>query len=101
MKPGVPLGTMMQESSGLTSPSRPVRSPVTAVIVTRLVIGVPELVMNCFVPLITHSSPSSTAVVSVRAGIRAGTRLGEAEPGERAAGERGRAATPRAAPAVP
>ncbi len=38
---------------------------------TRLVIGVPELVMNCLVPLMTHTasspSPSSTAVVSVAA----------------------------------
>jgi hypothetical protein len=36
---------------------------VTAVTVTRLVIAVPEFVMNCLLPLITHSPPSSSAVV--------------------------------------
>ena len=51
----------------MTWPSLPTFSPVTAVMVTTLVIGVPELVMNCFVPLMTHSSPSRTAVVSVPA----------------------------------
>ena len=34
-----------------------------AVTVTRAVISVPELVMNAFEPLITHSSPSRTARV--------------------------------------
>ncbi len=63
--PGVPAGTMMLDSSLRTSPSGPTVSPVTAVIVTRLVMGVPELVMNCLDPSITHSSPSSRAVVRV------------------------------------
>ena len=44
---------------------RPSRSPVTAVTVTKRVMPVPELVMNCFEPLITHSPPSSRAVVRV------------------------------------
>lgn len=41
------------------------RVPVTAVTVTSEVMSVPELVMNCLVPLITHSSPSRRAVVLV------------------------------------
>jgi hypothetical protein len=39
--------------------------PVTAVTVTRRVRSVPELVMNALLPLITHSPPSSRAVVRV------------------------------------
>ena len=39
--------------------------PVTAVTVTSEVISVPELVMNCLLPLITHSPLSSRAVVRV------------------------------------
>jgi hypothetical protein len=39
--------------------------PVTAVTVMRSVIAVPELVMKLFAPLITHSPPSSRAVVRV------------------------------------
>ena len=62
MKPGVPAGTMMAEISG---PARPGPSPVTAGDVTRPVMSVPELVMNDLVPLITHSPPSSRAVVRV------------------------------------
>ena len=42
-------------------------SPVTAVTVTSRVISEPELVMNCFEPLITHWPSSSTAVVRVPA----------------------------------
>ena len=42
---------------------RPFEPPVTAVIVTQPVMSVPELVMNCFAPLITHSPSSSRAVV--------------------------------------
>ena len=38
---------------------------MTAVIVTQPVMSVPELVMNCFAPLITHSPSSSRAVVRV------------------------------------
>ena len=41
------------------------RVPVTAVAVTSLVMSVPEFVMNCFEPLMTHSPPSSFAVVFV------------------------------------
>jgi hypothetical protein len=40
-------------------------TPVTAVTVTRLVMSVPELVMNALDPLITHSPPSRRAVVCV------------------------------------
>ena len=39
--------------------------PVTAVTVTSAVMSVPELVMKHLEPLITHSSPSRTAVVRV------------------------------------
>jgi hypothetical protein len=52
VKPGVPLGTMNEVIS--LPPSGLV--PVTAVTVTSSVMSVPELVMNAFVPLITHSS---------------------------------------------
>ena len=45
--------------------SRRPSSPVSAVIVTQPVISVPALVMNCLVPSITHSPPSSLAVVRV------------------------------------
>lgn len=38
---------------------------MTAVTVTSLVMSVPELVMNCLVPLITQSDPSALAVVRV------------------------------------
>ena len=43
----------------------PLPLPVTAVIETQPVMSVPELVMNCFAPLITHSPSSSSAVVRV------------------------------------
>ncbi len=52
---------MIEEISGRPSGLR----PVTAVTVTRPVMSVPELVMKHFEPLITHSSPSRTAVVRV------------------------------------
>src|SRR5450759_5023738 len=58
--PRVPLGTMMLLISFL-----PISSPVTAVMTTRSEMSVPELVMKHLVPLMTHSSPSSTAVVLV------------------------------------
>ena len=61
VKPGVPAGTMMAEISGRPPSAR----PVTAVTVTSPVMSVPELVMNALVPLITHSPPSSRAVVRV------------------------------------
>ena len=61
MKPGVPLGTMIVESSGRP----PSRSPVFAVTVTSEVIEEPELVMNCLAPLTTHSPSVSTALVFV------------------------------------
>ena len=60
VNPGVPCGTMIVEMR-----LRPFSSPVTAVTVTKRVMSVPELVMNCFEPLITHSSPSRRAVVRV------------------------------------
>ena len=60
VRPGVPAGTTIAEIS-----LRPSRSPVTAVTVMRSVIAVPELVMKLFAPLITHSPPSSRAVVRV------------------------------------
>lgn len=44
---------------------RPLFSPVTAVTVTNFVMSVPEFVMNCFEPLMTHSPFSSRAVVRV------------------------------------
>jgi len=44
---------------------RPSERSVTAVIVTQPEISVPELVMNCFAPLITHSPSLSSAVVPV------------------------------------
>ena len=61
VRPGVPAGTMIVEM--LLPPSS--RVPVTAVTVMTAVMSVPELVMNALVPLITHSSPSRRAVVSV------------------------------------
>jgi hypothetical protein len=42
---------------------RPSPSPVTAVIETQPDMSVPELVMNCFAPSITHSPSASLAVV--------------------------------------
>ncbi len=57
VKPGVPLGTMI----ALIPPSG-----VRAVTVTKAVMSVPELVMNTLDPLMTHSSPSSRAVVPMR-----------------------------------
>ncbi len=61
VNPVVPLGTMIDEISFL--PFAPV--PVTAVTVTSEVMSVPELVMNCLLPLITQSPLSSRAVVRV------------------------------------
>ena len=61
VKPGVSTGTKMAEIS-----FRPFAScPVTAVTVTSRVMSVPPLVIKALVPLITHSSPSITAVVRV------------------------------------
>jgi hypothetical protein len=42
---------------------RPSAAPVTAVIETQPEISVPELVMNCLAPLMTHSPSSSLALV--------------------------------------
>ena len=56
---------MIADSSFLIEPSALRCSPVTAVIVTSLVISEPEFVMNCLVPLITHSPSTSSAVVFV------------------------------------
>ena len=52
---------MIVEISGRPSS----RSPVRAVTVTSEVMSEPELVMNCFEPLTTHSPSSSTALVLV------------------------------------
>ncbi len=51
----------MVEISNLAS----ARLPVTAVTVTSEVMSVPELVMNCLLPLMIHSSLSRRAVVRV------------------------------------
>ena len=56
--PGVPFGTMKFEIS-----LWPLEEPVTAVMFTQPVMSVPELVMNCFAPLITHCPSSSSARV--------------------------------------
>ena len=59
----MPAGTRMVEISG-----RPwSRGPVTAATATTLVMSVPALVMNTFVPLITHSSSARTALVAIAA----------------------------------
>lgn len=64
VKPGVPDGTRIVEISGLPSSRR----PVIAATATTPVMSVPELVMNAFEPLITHSPPSRTAVVRMPPG---------------------------------
>src|SRR5689334_23689974 len=61
VKPGVPDGTMIAEIS--FEPSGLV--PVTAVTVTRIVISVPELVMNALDPLMTHSFVRSSRTARV------------------------------------
>jgi hypothetical protein len=61
----VSAGTMMLESSGTERPSGACFRPVTAVMVTSEVMGVPELVMNCLDPSITHCPSSRRAVVRV------------------------------------
>ena len=58
--------------------SRP--APVRAVIVTHLVIGVPEFVMKVFWPSITHSCVASSSVARVRVAPRVRARLGLGEP---------------------
>jgi hypothetical protein len=60
-KPSEPDGTMIVEISFLPFSF----CPVTAVTVTSEVMSVPELVMNCFEPLMMKSSPSSRATVRV------------------------------------
>src|SRR5450756_2325810 len=60
VKPGVSWCTIMLLISFL-----PALSPVTAVMMTIFDILVPELVIKHFVPFITQSSPSRTAVVFV------------------------------------
>ena len=81
VKPGVPVGTMIVEIS-----LRPACSPVTAVTVTKPVMSVPELVMNCFEPLITHSSPSSRAVVRVAPASEPASGSVRPKPAERPPG---------------
>ena len=90
MNPGVPAGTMIAEIS--LPPSG--RVPVIAVTVTSVVMSVPELVMNAFEPLITHSSPSRRAVVRVRARVRAAARLGQPERAQRLRRSAGQPALP-------
>ena len=89
VNPAVPEGTMIAEISGLVPSAEPVetRSPVLAVTVTHEVMSEPELVMNCFAPLTTHSSSRSSA--RVRVGPRVGPcpGLGQAEARERLAGD--------------
>ena len=98
MKPGVPDGTRIVEISCLPSAVR----PVTAVTVTRPVMSVPELVMNALVPLITHSSPSSsTAVVRVPPRVGAAAGLGQAERAQHLARSTAGAATARFCSSVP
>ena len=82
MNPGVPLGTMIVEISFLPS----AMFPVTAVTVTSEVMSVPELVMNCLLPLMIHSPSSSRAVVRVPPASEPAPGLGEPETGQRAAG---------------
>ena len=85
---GEPRGAAGDEDRGELLLHRPVGAdalPVTAVMVTSLVIFEPELVMNCLVPLMTHSPSSSRAVVFVPAGVRAGVGLRQPEPRERLA----------------
>ena len=57
-------------------------SPVRAVIVTKPEMSVPLLVMNCFAPFTTQSSPSSSARVRDVAGVGAGLGLGQSEGAE-------------------
>src|SRR5215468_1859742 len=64
VSPGVCAGTMIEVISGLSSDR-----PVMASAVITDVIEVPELVMNALLPLITHSSPSMTAVVRMPPGM--------------------------------
>ena len=71
--------------------------------VTSDVIGVPELVMNAFSPLITHSSVDVVVLgAGARpAGVAAGVGLGQPEGAEGAAGAQVRAASAAAARRVP
>ena len=59
VNPLVPLSTRMHDSSARPSGRTPVRASTVTPAVTR----VAALVMKILLPLITHSSPSSTAVV--------------------------------------
>ena len=97
VKPGVPAGTMIAEISRC----RPARSPVTAVTVTSAVMSVPELVMNAFEPLITHSLAVEAGGGAGGAGVGAAAGLGEAERAERLARRQRRAATRRFCSSVP
>ena len=60
MKPAIGTGTRIELISGRSD-----GPPVTAVTVTSRVMSVPELVMNCLVPLMTHSTRPICAVVLV------------------------------------
>jgi hypothetical protein len=66
VNPGVPDGTMIVLISALSSPVVAlVAVPVRAVTVTTEVMSEPELVMNCFAPLTTHSPSTRSALVFV------------------------------------
>ncbi len=70
--PGVPAGTMNAEMP----------SSVRAVTVTIEVMSVPQLVMNAFEPLSTHSSPMNSARVVLPRRLTP-VRLRQAERAER------------------
>ena len=66
VKPGVPVGTMIVEISAFSMPVvELVETPVRAVTVTTDVMSEPELVMNCLLPLTTHSPSTRSALVFV------------------------------------
>jgi hypothetical protein len=75
--PGVPAGTTNAEMP----------SSVRAVTVVSEVISVPQLVMNAFEPLITHSPVVEHGPGLRRAGVGAAVGLGETEPAECTTGD--------------
>src|SRR3954452_10324322 len=71
----------------LTSARPSSRLPVRAVTVTTEVISEPELVMNCFEPLSTHSPSTSSARVRVAPASDPGPGLGPPEAAQPLAGD--------------
>ena len=63
----------------------PSASPVTAVTVTSLVMSVPQLVMNCLLPLMTQCPSSSLRRRPGRARVGSAARLGQTERAQRLA----------------